>query len=81
MFKKFNRLTALAALLTALGVLLGSCGDTSGKDPVVSSDGAATTAAVTEDLYDENGLLKDDLPESMNFDSDVNVLGCKTSRT
>ncbi len=80
MFKKFNRLTALAALLTALGVLLGSCGDTSGKDPVVSSDGAATTAAVTEDLYDENGLLKDDLPESMNFDSDVNVLGWKTSR-
>ena len=79
--KKTHPLLPLIALLMALICLLCSCRNgTDAKDPPVSSVGAESTVAQTEDLYDENGLLKDSLPATMNFDSDVHVLGWETTR-
>lgn len=79
--KKKHLFLPFAALLLALACLLGSCvSNPDNKDTPVSSGADTSTVAQTEDLYDENGLLKDSLPATMNFDSDVHVLGWETTR-
>lgn len=73
----------LAAILSAsVCFALVSCGDLPDESGAGSSTAdAETTAEDTSYLYDENGLLKDSLPEGLNFNNSVcHVLGWQTTR-
>lgn len=61
---KLNGLVSLLLALVLCALVCVSCAK--GKD-VSEETTTATEAATTEDLYDANGYLKDDLPESADY--------------
>ncbi len=77
--KILSAILALALIMSTLCVLAACRKDGDSKDTTAATD-PVTTAEDTSHLYDENGLLRDSLPEGLNFNSDVRVLGWETSR-
>ncbi len=71
---KSSACKVLCACIAALFLLLGmaSCkGEPKNPDATVSEQ----TAEDTSHLYDKNGYLKDQLPDDLNFDRTVRILG------
>lgn len=76
MKKTQTRLLGSLALALAL-TFLGSCSGSKPQPPAQTT--AAQTEPETENPYDENGYLKDNLPADLNYDKTVNLLCWKTA--
>lgn len=69
----------IAVLLLALSMTLcvfAACANTgsTGSTEDQEGNGSSVPPATTEDLYDENGKLKDKLPEDLDFDRTFKIL-------
>ena len=73
-----KKLKITALLLSALFIIgaLAGCADKKGGEDTTAQAGTADSTPVaetTESLYDENGYLKDSLPEKLDFGTDINL--------
>ncbi|MBO4322089.1 MAG: hypothetical protein J5919_03735 [Clostridia bacterium] len=74
-----KKLKITALLLSALFIIgaLAGCADKKGGEDTTAQAGTADSTPVaetTESLYDENGYLKDSLPDKLNFDTTITTL-------
>jgi len=74
------KISRIAAFLMSLLLVLTSliaCGNPGGGDETTPAPAASDTnpaAETTSSLYDEEGYLKDDLPDGLNFDTTITTL-------
>ncbi len=73
-------LLVLCFVLSACRETIDPGSDSSSDDTTLSADASTVITEDTENPYDEEGYLKDKLPESLNFDEKVSVLAWKTGR-
>lgn len=72
-------LLALVLLLSSLVLTVGCAGNEENSDTL---DNGEVSTAYDGPLYDENGLLMDELPADLNFgDVDVNIFTCEEFKT
>ena len=73
--KQFAKSSVCFLLLAVLTFGMFACGETT--DPETTTDNAVVTTETpveTENLYDENGYLKDDIPSDLLFNRDFTLL-------